>query len=152
MWLKKPTCSRAAFLSMVSHELLTPMVLLVGLSEMMLREGIGDRPALPEPYRQDLTRIHAGAQQLGSLVRDVLDLARSQLGQLKLVPKATDLAEMLKPVVLVGEQMARSKGLVWRTVLPDRPVHILGDGSRLQQVALNLVSNAVKFTTQGKWP
>ena len=60
------------------------MVLLVGLSEMMLREGIGDRPPLPDAYRQDMTRIHAGAQQLGSLVRDVLDLARSQLGQLKL--------------------------------------------------------------------
>ena len=141
---------KSRFLSMVSHELLTPMVLLVGLSEMMLREGLPDRPPLPEAYRQDLTRIHAGAQQLGSLVRDVLDLARSQLGQLKLARKPVQLEELLKPVILVGEQMAHSKGLAWQTVMPDDLPQVLGDASRLQQVALNLVSNAVKFTAQGE--
>ena len=141
---------KSRFLSMVSHELLTPMVLLVGLSEMMLREGVGNRPALPDEYIQDLTRIHAGAQQLGSLVRDVLDLARSQLGQLKLVKRTVNLEEVFKPVCLVGEQMARSKGLRWRAeVPPDLPL-ITGDPSRLQQVAVNLVSNAVKFTAQGE--
>ena len=141
---------KSRFLSMVSHELLTPMVLLVGLSEMMLREGIGDRPPLPEAYRQDLTRMHAGAQQLGSLVRDVLDLARSQLGQLKLARKPVHLCEVLKPVILVGEQMARSKGLVWRTEIPENLPLIMGDSARLQQVTLNLVSNAIKFTAQGE--
>ncbi len=141
---------KSRFLSMVSHELLTPMVLLVGLSEMMLREGIGDRPALPEAYRQDLTRIHAGAQQLGSLVRDVLDLTRSQLGQLKLSRKTMDLAQMLQPVALVGEQMARSKGLTWRFDVPEHLPHVIGDAARLQQVTMNLVNNAVKFTTHGE--
>ncbi len=141
---------KSRFLSMVSHELLTPMVLLVGLSEMMLREGIGDRPPLPDAYRQDMTRIHAGAQQLGSLVRDVLDLARSQLGQLKLARKPMSLEDMLKPVVLVGEQMTRSKGLIWRTEIPSVLPQVSGDAARLQQVALNLVSNAVKFTSQGE--
>jgi signal transduction histidine kinase/DNA-binding LacI/PurR family transcriptional regulator/AraC-like DNA-binding protein/DNA-binding LytR/AlgR family response regulator len=140
---------KSRFLSMVSHELLTPMVLLVGLSEMMLHEGIGNRPALPEAYRQDLTRIHASAQQLGSLVRDVLDLARSQLGQLTLVKKPLHLAEVLKPIALVCEQMARSKGLAWHMHIPDHLPQVLGDASRLQQVVLNLVSNAVKFTAQG---
>ena len=141
---------KSRFLSMVSHELLTPMVLLVGLSEMMLREGIGDRPPLPDAYRQDMTRIHAGAQQLGSLVRDVLDLARSQLGQLKLARKPMSLEDMLKPVVLVGEQMTRSKGLIWRTEIPSVLPQVSGDAARLQQVTLNLVSNAVKFTSQGE--
>ena len=141
---------KSRFLSMVSHELLTPMVLLVGLSEMMLREGIGDRPPLPDAYRQDMTRIHAGAQQLGSLVRDVLDLARSQLGQLKLARKPMNLEDMLKPVVLVGEQMTRSKGLTWRAEIPKVLPQVSGDAARLQQVALNLVSNAVKFTSQGE--
>jgi len=141
---------KSRFLSIVSHELLTPIVLLVGLSEMILREGLGNRPALPDMYRQDLTRIHASAQQLGSLVRDVLDLARSQLGQLKLALRPMDLDEVLKPVVLVGEQLARSKGLTWRTSLPDHPLRIHGDAARLQQVALNLISNAIKFTTQGE--
>jgi signal transduction histidine kinase/DNA-binding LacI/PurR family transcriptional regulator/AraC-like DNA-binding protein/ActR/RegA family two-component response regulator len=140
---------KSRFLSMVSHELLTPMVLLVGLSEMMLHEGIGNRPPLPEAYRQDLTRIHASAQQLGSLVRDVLDLARSQLGQLTLVKKPLNLSEMLKPIALVCEQMAHSKGLQWQMDIPESLPMVMGDASRLQQVVLNLVSNAVKFTAQG---
>ncbi len=140
---------KSRFLSMVSHELLTPIVLLVGLSEMMLREGIGSRPPLPDTYRQDLTRIHASAQQLGSLVRDVLDLARSQLGQLTISPKPVRLEDVLKPVDLVSEQMANSKGLEWQVSIPEHLPLVMGDASRLQQVALNLVSNAVKFTAQG---
>lgn len=141
---------KSRFLSVVSHELLTPLVLLVGLSEMMLRESPGNRPALPEPYRQDLARIHISAQQLGGLVRDVLDLARSQVGQLKLTKKAVDLGEVLKPVILVGEEMARSKGLAWQAeIAPDLPP-VSGDPARLQQVALNLVTNAVKFTERGQ--
>jgi signal transduction histidine kinase/DNA-binding LacI/PurR family transcriptional regulator/AraC-like DNA-binding protein len=141
---------KSRFLSMVSHELLTPLVLLVGLSEMMLREGAGNRPPLPEPYRQDLERMHVGAQQLGSLVRDVLDLARSQMGQLKLVQKPLDLGETLKAVALVGEQLARSKGLAWRAEIPCGLPKVWGDATRLQQVALNLVTNSVKFTAQGE--
>ena len=140
---------KSRFLSMVSHELLTPIVLLVGLSEMMLREGIDNRPPLPESYRQDLTRIHASAQQLGSLVRDVLDLTRSQMGQLALTKKPIHLEEVLDPVKLVGEQMALSKGLDWQVRLPENLPLVMGDVSRLQQVALNLVNNAIKFTSQG---
>ncbi|HET9912163.1 MAG TPA: substrate-binding domain-containing protein [Anaerolineales bacterium] len=140
---------KSRFLSMVSHELLTPIVLLVGLSEMMLREGTGQRPPLPESYRQDLTRIHASSQQLGSLVRDVLDLARSQVGQLTLTQRPLNLAEVLKPVELVSEQLARSKGLEWRVSMPEQLPMVMGDASRLQQVVFNLVNNAVKFTVQG---
>jgi DNA-binding LacI/PurR family transcriptional regulator len=141
---------KSRFLSMVSHELLTPLVLLVGLSEMMLREEAGNRPPLPGPYRQDVERMHIGAQQLGSLVRDVLDLARSQVGQLKLVQKPLDLGETLKAVALVGEQLAQSKGLGWRAEIPSGLPKVWGDATRLQQVALNLVTNAVKFTAQGE--
>ncbi|MDH7487139.1 MAG: substrate-binding domain-containing protein [Anaerolineae bacterium] len=148
---------KSRFLSMVSHELRTPLILLEGLSEMMLRserprqgEGPGDRPALPAPYRQDLERIHATSQQLGGLVRDVLDLARSQMGQLRLSVKPVDIAAVLQPTILVGEQMARSKGLDWRVEIAPNLPKVSGDGARLQQVTLNLISNAVKFTSHGE--
>jgi signal transduction histidine kinase/DNA-binding LacI/PurR family transcriptional regulator/AraC-like DNA-binding protein/response regulator of citrate/malate metabolism len=140
---------KSNFLSMVSHELLTPLVLLVGLSEMMLRKGTSNHFPLPEPYRSDLARIHLSAQYLGNLVRDVLDLARSQMGQLKLVKKPFDLRETLQTVVLVGEQMAREKGLNWLVQIPEQLPKVYGDASRLHQVALNLVTNAVKFTSRG---
>ena len=140
---------KSSFLSMVSHELLTPLVLLVGLSEMMLRKSAGDRLPLPEPYRTDLARIHLSAQHLGNLVRDVLDLTRSQMGRLKLTKKPLDLSETLQAVVLVGERMARDKGLVWEFEVPEDPIMVYGDPSRLQQVVLNLVTNAIKFTARG---
>jgi signal transduction histidine kinase/AraC-like DNA-binding protein len=141
---------KSRFLSMVSHELRTPLVLLVGLSEMMLRERTGDnRPPLPEPYRQDLARIHVSAQQLDSLVRDVLDLTRSQMGELRLVKKPLDLGQVFKAVALIGEEMAHSKGLDWQAEIPPQLPQILGDQARLQQVMLNLVTNAVKFTAHG---
>ena len=141
---------KSRFLSMVSHELLTPLVLLVGLSEMMLREQPADSPALPGPYRQDLTRINASAQQLDNLVRDVLDLARSHMRQLQLVKKPLDLGETLKAVALIGEQMARAKGLSWRVEIAPQLPKVLGDQTRLQQVTMNLVANAVKFTARGQ--
>lgn len=142
---------KSRFLSMVSHELRTPLVLLVGLSEMLLRERTGDRrPPLPEPYRQDLARIHVSAQQLDSLVRDVLDLARSQTGQLRLIKAPLDMGQILRPVALIGEQMARAKGLEWQAFIPDGLPLVYGDASRLRQVTLNLVTNAVKFTESGR--
>ena len=140
---------KSSFLSMVSHELLTPLVLLVGLSEMMLRKGSGKQFPLPEPYRSDLTRIHLSAQQLGNLVRDVLDLTRSQMGLLKLAKKRLDLSETLQAVALVGEQMVRGKGLTWQAEIPEQLPMVYGDSSRLHQVALNLIANAVKFTARG---
>ena len=141
---------KSRFLSMVSHELLTPLVLLVGLSEMMLREGARGREALPDPYRQDLRRIHVSARQLSSLVRDVVDLARSEVGQLRLVQGAVDLADVMRGVAAVGEPLAREKGLEWRAELPPELPPVLGDAARLHQVAHNLVANAVKFTERGQ--
>ncbi len=141
---------KSRFLSVVSHELRTPLVLLVGLSEMLLRERSGDRrPPLPELYRQDLARIHISAQQLDSLLRDVLDLARSQMGQLRLMMEPLDPVPLLKAVALVGEQMAQSKGLAWRVEIPESLPRVKGDAARLRQVILNLITNAVKFTTHG---
>jgi signal transduction histidine kinase len=131
--------------SLTSH----PLILLEGLSEMMLRAGqtshgdtAGSRPPLPDAYRQDLERIRATSQQLSGLVRDVLDLARSQIGQLRLTTRPLDLAAALQPTILIGEQMARSKGLDWQVEIgPDLPL-VSGDGDRLQQVTLNLISKS----------
>ena len=88
---------------------------------------MGSRPPLPDPYRQDLARIGATAQQLGGLVQDVLDLARSQVGQLRLATRPVDVATALQSTILVGEQMARSKGLDWQVeIAPDQP-EVCGD-------------------------
>jgi signal transduction histidine kinase/DNA-binding LacI/PurR family transcriptional regulator/AraC-like DNA-binding protein len=137
---------KSRFLSTVSHELRTPLGLIVGSSKLLLHAA---ERRDPEAYQQDLKRIYASAQHLDGLIRDVLDLAQSELEQLKLMPEPLDMAEVLETVVAVGEQLAGDKGLAWRAEVPASLPKILGDRTRLRQVALNLVNNAVKFTERG---
>lgn len=140
----------SCFLSTVSHELRLPLSLLVGLSEMLLQDQAQGELNLPEVYEQDLARMHVIARQLDALVGDVLDLTQSHLGQLKLVKAPLPLQDVVDAASLVGEQMAQEKGLIWRTRLPGQLPWVSGDRMRLQQVLLNLISNAVKFTPSGE--
>jgi signal transduction histidine kinase/DNA-binding response OmpR family regulator len=139
---------KSRFLSTVSHELRTPLNLIVGLSEMLLRERDGAL-ASSAAALQDLDRIYVNAQHLGRMVGDVLDLASSEAGQLRLYQEPLDLAEVLQAVVATGAQLAQEKGLAWRAQLPPAGAWVRGDRTRLRQVALNLVGNAVKFTERG---
>ena len=139
---------KSRFLAMVSHELRTPLSLIVGTIEMMLRSE--NRMPLSEPYRQDARNIHVSAQHLSWLIGDVLDLASSQAGELRLTCKSLDLREVLDEAVLLSELIVQGKGLAWRTVIPQELPFIWGDRTRLRQVVLNLVSNAAKFTERGE--
>jgi signal transduction histidine kinase/DNA-binding LacI/PurR family transcriptional regulator/CheY-like chemotaxis protein len=137
---------KSRFLSMVSHELRTPLSLIVGLSEMVLREQAG----LSGATKRDLGQINASARHLSRLIGDVLDLASSEAGQLRILREPLDLARVLRVAARIGEQLAREKGLTWQADLPRQGPWVLGDRTRLRQVTLNLISNAVKFTPEGR--
>jgi signal transduction histidine kinase/DNA-binding response OmpR family regulator/ABC-type sugar transport system substrate-binding protein len=141
---------KSRFLSTVSHELRTPLNLISGLSEVLLLEGEQIGSARYMVNRKDVEHIYAGAQHLDSLIRDVLDLARSEVGQLQLVCEPLHLAEVLRPVLAIGQQLARDKELAWRAEIPEELPLLWGDRTRLRQVMLNLVHNAVKFTARGQ--
>jgi signal transduction histidine kinase/AraC-like DNA-binding protein len=136
---------KSRFLSTVSHELRTPLNLIVGLSEILLRE----QSESSQLYREDVERIHDSAQHLSGLIRDVLDLSSSEAGRLRLAREPLDLRQVLEVVMKTGEQLTRDKGLAWRSTIPEWLPRVWGDRTRLRQVALNLVSNAIKFTEQG---
>ena len=137
---------KSRFLSMVSHELRAPLHLITGLSELTLKDTDSQKPLNSD----NLKLMHITAQHLDDLVRDVLDLARDEMGELRLVCEPLDLAKELKAVAVVGEQLARERGLGWNAQIPaDLPL-VWGDPTRLRQVALNLVNNAVKFTEKGE--
>lgn len=140
---------KSYFLSMVSHELRTPLNLINGLSEILLQKQDVHKQ-LPDQYHKDIKQIYSSAQHLGRLIRDVLDLASSEIGQLRLENELLDLSETLEMVVATGQQMAKDKGLEWEDSLPSVQPWVWGDRTRLRQVALNLVSNAIKFTSHGK--
>ncbi len=141
---------KSRFLSTVSHELRTPLNLIVGLCGILLQESEKSDPPLPETYRQDVERIHANARHLGWLISDVLDLASSDAGQLRLTNEFVDLSHVLHMVAETGQQLAHEKGLAWHTTWPESGPWVWGDRTRLRQIALNLVSNAIKFTAQGQ--
>ena len=148
---------KSRFLATVSHELRTPLSLIVGASDMILREHAREEigaplvgaQGLPSQLLQDVESIHASAEHLARLISDVLDLASSQAGELRLVTEQLRLTELLANAAVLGERMTREKGLAWRTEVPALLPVVMGDRTRLQQVILNLVSNAVKFTEQG---
>ena len=140
---------KSRFLSTVSHELRTPLSLIVGLSEMILREQRGQSQSSLSNLR-DMEQISISAQHLARLIGDVLDLASSEAGQLHILQEPLDLAEVLQVAAKIGEELAREKGLAWNVQLPQHGPWVMGDRTRLRQVTLNLISNAVKFTSEGQ--
>lgn len=146
---------KSRFLSVVSHELRTPLNLISGLSDILLKEAAGEglqdgeRRDGVRVRREDLKRIHVSAQHLDGLIRDVLDLARSEAGQLTLSCEPLDLAEILEAVSVIGRQLARDRGLTWEAHIDEDLPSVWGDRTRLRQVVLNLVNNAIKFTSRG---
>lgn len=137
---------KSRFLSTVSHELRTPLSLIVGLSQMVLRE----RPEPSDTMQRDIEQINLSAQHLARLIGDVLDLASSEAGQLRILHEPLDLAEVLGVTAQIGEQLAREKGLKWSAQLAPQGPWVLGDRTRLRQITLNLIGNAVKFTAEGQ--
>jgi signal transduction histidine kinase/DNA-binding LacI/PurR family transcriptional regulator/AraC-like DNA-binding protein/ActR/RegA family two-component response regulator len=137
---------KSRFLSMVSHELRTPLKLITGLSETILKD-IDNQDALNS---ENLKLMHVTAEHLDRLIYDVLDLARDELGKLQLVCEPLDLAKVLEAVAVVGEQLAGEHGLNWQAKIPGDLPLVWGDPTRLRQVTLNLINNAVKFTEKGE--
>ncbi|HVM72301.1 MAG TPA: substrate-binding domain-containing protein [Anaerolineales bacterium] len=136
---------KSRFLSMVSHELRTPLSLIAGLSELTLKDTDSNKPLNSD----NLKLMHVTAQHLDDLIRDVLDLARDEMGELKLVCEPLDMAKVLDAVAVIGEQLAREHGLAWHAQIPSNLPLVWGDPTRLRQVVLNLLVNAAKFTEKG---
>jgi signal transduction histidine kinase/DNA-binding LacI/PurR family transcriptional regulator/DNA-binding response OmpR family regulator len=141
---------KSRFLTTVSHELRTPLSMIVSMSELLLQDSGGHKQPLSAELRREMEVIHATGQHLDRLIRDVMDLGRSQLGQLELDLKLINLEEVLKDVILVGDQMAKDRQLAWQVRVPPNLPVIMGDRTRLRQILLNLLSNACKFTTRGE--
>jgi PAS domain S-box-containing protein len=137
--------AKSEFLAHMSHEIRTPMNAVLGLAQVLAREP------LPEHQRDMVARIRAAGQSLLALLNDVLDLSKIEAGQLRLEPRPFQLTQLLANLDSLMGQMARSKGITLRLVPPDAPVPpLLGDGLRLEQVLVNLIGNAIKFTEDGE--
>jgi PAS domain S-box-containing protein len=137
--------AKSEFLANISHEFRTPMNGILGMTELIL-----DMEINPE-QREYLEMVKTSADSLLHLLSDILDFSKVEAGKLELVDHEFTLAPSLAETLQVMRFRARQKGieLDWRVEanVPDR---VIGDASRLRQVLVNLVGNAIKFTERGK--
>ena len=137
---------KSEFLAMVSHELRTPLTAIVGYSRLLLRQAHG---TLTPKQLEHQEAIFRGAQRLNDLINDLLDVSRLEAGRIELTPRSVDLRQVVEQVGTVVTAAAQARRIHVRTVLPPDLPPAQADPSRLQQILVNLVGNAVKFSTPG---
>jgi signal transduction histidine kinase len=139
---------KSEFLAKMSHELRTPLNAVIGYSEMLLEDA--EAEGRKEQQVADLRRINSAGKHLLSLVTDVLDLSKIEAGKMELAAQPFDFSGFIDDVVATCRPLVLDKGnefIVERG--PDLGV-IVGDQTKLRQAVLNLLSNAAKFTKQGR--
>ncbi|WP_115559962.1 ATP-binding protein [Xanthomonas arboricola] len=136
--------AKSRFLANMSHEFRTPLNGLSGMTEVLATTR------LDSEQRECLKTIQASTRSLLALVEEVLDISAIEAGKLRITISDFALHSTLQAIGLILKPQAKAKGLSYEmTVAADVPPQIQGDAGHLQQILLNLVGNAVKFTDQG---
>jgi PAS domain S-box-containing protein len=142
--LEKANKAKDIFLANMSHEIRTPLSGVIGFSDLLLERE------LAEDIRNDVVVIRDSADAALSMLNDILDLSRIELGMvdLRLVPFGP--VKLVNDLIRPFEQLAREKGLIFEVAL-DSAFHwkLVGDPDRLGQIIKNLLQNAIKFTPAG---
>jgi signal transduction histidine kinase/ligand-binding sensor domain-containing protein/ActR/RegA family two-component response regulator len=133
------------FLANTSHELRTPLFGIIGLAESMRDQGMTDAAAA----RRQLDMIIDSGHRLHRLVGDILDFSRIDQGDLAIQCRPLQLSAIVASVLDLLRPLAQDKGLVLENEIPDGLSLVEADEPRLEQILLNLVGNAIKFTDQG---
>jgi PAS domain S-box-containing protein len=135
--------AKSQFLARISHELRTPLNAVLGFSQLLMAET----PPLSAEQRRNAEHIHAAGKHLLSLINDVIDLSSMQSGELKMAFSAVDLSELVEGTLHMFLPQARAKDILVH-LEPSR-VMAWADATRVRQLIINLVSNAIKYTPNG---
>lgn len=136
--------AKSLFLASVNHELRTPMNAIIGMTELLSRTEHSDE------QREYLDVTRTAANHLMDIIRDTLDLSQIEVGRLELDNKRFSLADCIGDLVRLMQVRIDSRGLVLEcNIVADVPRFLVGDRVRLQQVLINLLGNACKFTDPG---
>jgi PAS domain S-box-containing protein len=138
---------KSAFVAMVSHELRTPLSAILGYAEIFIEKVYGP---LNEKQEKTMGRIISNSRRLLNLINDLLDQAQMEAGKLKIKYKTIKTASLIENLHSVMDKLIKDKGLALTSELDENmPEMLVGDEARLQQILVNLVNNAVKFTEEG---
>jgi signal transduction histidine kinase len=134
------------FLTTMSHEFRTPLTAILGYTDLLQRQAqvSGDATTIA-----DLQNIETAGKHLLMLITDVLDLAKIEAGRTEITPEQIDLADFIADLATIVEPLAIQQANTLTIEWIDPPTTLWADRTRLQQILLNLLSNACKFTSAG---
>ncbi|MGD2132391.1 MAG: ATP-binding protein [Maricaulaceae bacterium] len=139
------SASKSTFLANISHEVRTPLNGVLGMAQVI------ERSELTDEQREWVRSIIESGQTLTALLNDVLDLSKIEAGKFDITPSDTDVAHVLRRVLNLWRPRAEEKGLELSLTLDSEIPPVLSiDSVRMQQCVSNLISNAIKFTAEGR--
>jgi len=144
--VEKANRLKSEFLASMSHELRTPINAIVGYAALLLEGMFGK---VSEQQRDPLDRTRAAADHLRALIDDILDLAKIEAGKMHFMLEDLSLADVVAETSQQMEPMIRRKSLSYSVDIAKDTPRVVSDRTKLKQILLNLLSNAMKFTTRG---
>ncbi|MBR5376824.1 MAG: response regulator, partial [Lachnospiraceae bacterium] len=137
--------AKSRFLAQMSHEIRTPINAVLGMNEMILRESDDDN------IRDYAGSIRLAGRNLLGLINSILDFSKIEEGKMEIMPVKYDTASMIDNIITSVSKRASDKGLVFESHIDSSlPASLFGDDMRVSQVAVNLLTNAVKYTKEGR--
>jgi PAS domain S-box-containing protein len=144
---ERTSAQKSEFLARISHEIRTPLNAIIGFSELMADEKFG--PIGSERYRDYLHDISRSGNHVLSLVNDLLDISKIEAGAVEMDFEAVSLNDALTEAVAIMQPQANRERVIIRSSLTSRLPDIVADHRSITQIALNLLSNAIRFTGPG---
>ena len=137
--------AKSRFLAQMSHEIRTPINAVLGMNEMIMRESDD------ESIREYSSNIHSAGRNLLGLINSILDFSKIEEGKMEIIPVRYDTATMIGNMINSVSRRAADKDLVFEAHIDENlPSVLYGDDMRITQVAINLLTNAVKYTREGR--
>ncbi len=141
---EKANAAKSEFLKVVSHEIRTPMNAIIGLSDSALTED------LPRKAREDIENINSASKNLLEIIDGILDISKVESGKFEKVEKEYDIDKLFKDLASITIKNIGDKKIEFLLDIDEKiPTRLFGDNSKIRQILLNILNNAVEYTEKG---